>query len=59
LGKKLYSHCLSHPAVKPGATYIVLCDQGTAEKQLWLADAVIPEKKKKQARVLRRNFQYK
>jgi len=23
LGKKLYSHCLSHPAVKPGTTYIV------------------------------------
>jgi len=38
LGQKLYSHCLSHPAVKRG----ILCNQGTAEKQLSIADVVIP-----------------
>jgi len=50
LGKKLYSHCLSHPAVKPG-TYCIVYIEGTAEKQLSTADAVIPveksQKKKK------------
>jgi len=39
-----YSHCFSHPAVKPG-TYCILCNQGTAEKQLHIADVVIPVKK--------------
>jgi len=45
LGKKLYFHCLSHPVVKLG-TYIVLY-QSTAEKQLCIADAVIPVEKSK------------
>jgi len=43
LGKKLYSHCLSHPAVKPG-TYCIV-QSGIAEKQLSIADVVIPVKK--------------
>jgi len=43
LGKKLYSHCLSHPAVKLGS-YCV-CNQGTAEKQLHISDVVIPAEK--------------
>jgi len=48
LGKKLYSHCLSHPAVNPG-TYCIVYNQGTAEKkkQLSIADAVIPVKNQK------------
>jgi len=44
LGKKLYSHCLSHPAVKPG-TYRIVYNQGTAEKQLSIVNAVIPVEK--------------
>jgi len=44
LGKQLYSHCLSHPAVKPG-TCCIVCNQGTAEKQLSIADVVIPVEK--------------
>jgi len=44
LGKKLYSYCLSHPAVKLG-TYCIVCNQGTAEKQLSIADVVIPVEK--------------
>jgi len=44
LGKKLYSHYLSHPAVKPGK-YCVVCNLGTAEKQLSIADVVIPVEK--------------
>jgi len=31
LGKKLYSHCPGHPAVKPGK-YCACIDQGTAEE---------------------------
>jgi len=52
LGKKLYSHCLSHPAVKLG-TYIVLCVIRAQLKNSspCIADAVIPveksQKKKK------------
>jgi len=44
LGKKLYSCCLSHPAVKP-EKYCIVCNQGTAEKQLSIADVVIPVEK--------------
>jgi len=44
LGKKLYSHCLSHPAVKLG-TYCIVSNQGIAEKQLSIADVVIPVEK--------------
>jgi len=45
LGKKLHSHCLSHSAVKPGK-YCIACHQGIAEKQLSIADVVIPVEKK-------------
>jgi len=45
LGKKLYSHCLSHAAVKLG-TYCIRYIQGTAEEQLYIADAVIPQCRK-------------
>jgi len=45
LGKKLYSHCLSHPAAM--GTYCIVYNQGTAEKQLSIADAVIPVEKSK------------
>jgi len=43
-GKKLYSYCLSHPAVKLG-TYCIVYNQGTAEKQLSIADVFIPVEK--------------
>jgi len=33
-GKKFYSYCLSHPAVKPGTYMYIVCNQDTAEKQL-------------------------
>ena len=39
LGKKLHSHCLSHPAVKPG-THIVW--SGHSWKAALVADVVIP-----------------
>jgi len=44
LGKKLYSHCLSHPAVKLGTfAYCVIRGQ---LKSSSIADVVVPVKKK-------------
>jgi len=43
LGKKLYSHCLSRPAVKPGK-YCILCVIRAQLKSSSIADAVIPVK---------------
>jgi len=43
LSKKLYSHCLSHPAVKP-VKYCILCVIRAQLKSSFIAD-VIPVKK--------------
>jgi len=43
LGKKLYSHCLSHPAVKPGKYCIIRAQL----KSNFIADIVIPVKMSK------------
>jgi len=46
LGKKLYSHCLSYPAVKPG-TYCILSVIRAQLKSRSIADVAIPVKKSK------------
>jgi len=51
LGKKLYSHCLSHPAIKPGK----YCTLWAQLKNSLIADAVIPVKKS-QKKVFQHEF---
>jgi len=53
LGKKLYSHCLSHPAVKPGK-YCILCVIRAQLKSSFIADVVIRVKnlKKKNKQII-------
>jgi len=43
LGKKLYSHCLSHPAIKPGK-YCTLCVIRAQLKSSFIADVFITVK---------------